>query len=526
MTVAARSRHLAVVVALALARPQAKAWAVAEAPLSLDDAVTRALEKNERIVVERESLTAADAGISGAQGAYDLTLQTSAGWQHATRPVNSTFSGAPEGELAPTISEADVSASLSKLLSSGATLSMRASTVRDSTNSSFSLLSPAYGADLGVELRQPLLRGRAIDQARLRVRQAAAERDQARAALKREVANIVAAVERAYWALAAVRLEVGVREEAVRLADDQLGETRIRIEKGIAPESEIAQPQAEFERRRGDLFATRQALSRADAVLKLLILGDDEVAAWNMPLVPTDAIAVDPAPVDAEAAMARALASRAELDEAEAVLAGRKAEADSAADERKPALDLVVSYDRLALRGANNPLATGAAGGPAAIPPDLEGGWGGSLATLFDGPYDDFRAGLDLTVPLGNRAARAAAIAAQSVQHQAEAQLRSQRKAVRAEVLDAVAALETTAQRIAAAVAGSEAAQVQLMAERERYAVGLSTNFLVLTRQNDLSRAGLDEISARADYRRARTELARVTGSILEDRRIDIAPVR
>jgi len=40
----------------------------------------------------------------------------------------------------------------------------------------------------------------------------------------------------------------------------------------------------------------------------------------------------------------------------------------------------------------------------------------------------------------------------------------------------------------------------------------------VLTRQNDLSSARLDEISARTEYLIARTELARATGSLSEDR--------
>jgi outer membrane protein TolC len=94
---------------------------------------------------------------------------------------------------------------------------------------------------------------------------------------------------------------------------------------------------------------------------------------------------------------------------------------------------------------------------------------------------------------------------------------------VRAEVLDAAAALETAGGRIEAARAARQAAEVQLMAERERFAVGLSTNFLVLTRQNDLAGARLSEIEALTDYRTARAELARATGSLLEERGIEVA---
>ncbi|HXH28964.1 MAG TPA: TolC family protein, partial [Candidatus Polarisedimenticolia bacterium] len=70
--------------------------------------------------------------------------------------------------------------------------------------------------------------------------------------------------------------------------------------------------------------------------------------------------------------------------------------------------------------------------------------------------------------------------------------------------------------------AAREAAEVQLSAERDRYEAGLSTNFLVLTRQNDLSHARLDEIAALTDYRRARAEMARARGSLLDERGIEV----
>ena len=60
------------------------------------------------------------------------------------------------------------------------------------------------------------------------------------------------------------------------------------------------------------------------------------------------------------------------------------------------------------------------------------------------------------------------------------------------------------------------------MAERERYGAGMSTNFLVLTRQNDLSRARLEEIAAQTDYRQAAIELARVTGALLAERGVRV----
>ncbi|MBI4914818.1 MAG: TolC family protein [Acidobacteria bacterium] len=499
----------------------AHAAAGAERPLPLMDAVRMALEKNERIIIERESLAAAEAAVTGARGAYDPFLELQGGWQRVTEPVNSAFSGAPEGEPAPTTEVSDAGASLRQLLPSGGELSLRLGTARTTTDDAFTLLSPAWDTAAGVEFRQPLLRARAVDATRLSIRVATADRELAGASLRRVVGDTVAEVEWAYWRLLAARREVAVQEEAVGLADEQLAETQIRISSGAAPETEIAQPRAELERRRGDLLASREASSRAENVLKLLILGDDDEL-WLDRLVPADEPPAEATPGDLANALERALASRPELEGAAAVVTRRRAEAALANDSLKPRLDAVMSYARFGLAGGSNPAGGAIPGFPAAVPPGQEGGWRRSWTVLGQGEFDDSRVGLVFALPLGNRSSRAAAATAAAGTRQAEAELARARKFVRAEVLDAASALETTAGRIEATRAAREAAEVQLAAERERYAVGLSTNFLVLTRQNDLARARLDENSALTDHRIARTRMARATGSLLEERGIVI----
>lgn len=226
--------------------------------------------------------------------------------------------------------------------------------------------------------------------------------------------------------------------------------------------------------------------------------------------------------MDVKASLDHALASRPELAAAEAGLERRRAESRFGRDGVRPILDLVVSYDRFGLAGTRNPAGATIPGLPTEVPEDLEGGLGRSFATLGGGDFDDVRAGVVFQIPIGNRAARGAETAAASAERQAQAELARLRKRVLAEVLDAAAALETAGQRIAVSRAAREAAEVQLSSEQERYAVGLSTNFLVLTRQNDLASARLDEIAALIDYRNAHTEMARASGSLLDARRIEV----
>jgi len=495
-----------------------------ERSLSLEEAVAMALEHNESIVIQREDLVSAEAAGLRAHGAYDPLLGVQADYLRSNEPVNSPFSGAPAPRAAPTFKTYETLFSLDQLLPTGGSLAFRANASRQTTDGTFVLLTPAYGTRVGVEFRQPLLRGLSIDPARLALKVAAADRSRSAASLRKEVTRIVAAVEDGYWSLVSARQAVGVREEAVALADEQLSQTRARVDQGAAPKTEISQPTAEIERRRGELYAAHEALSRSENALKRLIYDAGNVALWVPRLAPADDPNITPERVDSqdlESTMKRALDQRPELAESKAEIERRRAEAAFADNLRKPGLDAFVSYDRLGLSGdlvdldPNSPFTV-------LIPDYIEGGLGRSLAQLGEGRFDDTRAGVVLSVPIGNRAARGEAGIAAAAKRQAEAGLDGVRKMVLAEVLDAAAGVDTAAQRVETARAAREAAGVQLSAEHDRYVAGLSTNFLVLTRQNDLSNARLEEIAALTDYRRARTEMARATGSLLEERRIQV----
>ncbi|HYG64814.1 MAG TPA: TolC family protein, partial [Thermoanaerobaculia bacterium] len=154
--------------------PAAGIAQMVERPLTLTEAIALALENNEGIRIERALLESAEAGILGAQGAYDPLVEVEGGWRRSSLPVNSSFSGAPSGQLAPTTESFYTDATVSQLLPTGARAAVRGSADRGSTDGVFDLLSPSYGTGLGFEVRQPLLRDRRVDAARIAIRVAAA----------------------------------------------------------------------------------------------------------------------------------------------------------------------------------------------------------------------------------------------------------------------------------------------------------------------------------------------------------------
>ena len=493
----------------------------ADEPLTLTEATGRALAKNHAIRVEREQVTAADARARGAAGVYDVQLKVDVNARHHRDPVNSLFAGAPDGRPAPSQNSFTSTMTLSQRLRTGAMASASTSVTREGTDGLFSPFAPAYTSSLGVDLQQPLLRDRAIDPARTSLLVTALDRDRSSAVLSRQAMETVADVEKAYWGLVAARRELDVRRGNLTLAERQRIDTQARIEARTAAVSDLAQPTAEVERRRGELLSAQEAVVRSERALKLLIAETLDDPIWARDLVPADAPDTPMRPVDLPRALAEARRNRPEVAELNARGSQHDAEIKLAHNQLKPRVDLVASYT---IRGMAGDLETSGLpfNIPVSLPASLNGGLGNSWSNLFDQKFPDFVVGVSFDVPLGKREARAQLAAAEADRRRIATEMSGTHERIATEVLNAATAIETAAGRIQAARAGLAAAQTQLRAEQDRFEAGLSTNFFVLTRQNDLAQARLVEISALTDYRKAETELARASGTLLNDRNIRI----
>jgi outer membrane protein len=506
---------------LGLALSLAPGMAGADERLSLAEVTSRALAKNHSIRVEREHVTAADARARGSLGAYDAQFSVDINARHHRDPVNSLFSGAPTGSAAPSQNSFTSTLSLSQRFRTGAIASASTSVTREGTDGVFSPFAPAYTSSLGVDLQQPLLRNRAIDPSRTALLVTALDRDRSSAGLASQALTTVADVEKAYWGLVAARRELDVRRGNLALAEAQRVDTQSRIEAKTVAVSDLAQPTAEVERRRGDLLSAQEAVVRAERSLKLLIVDSLDDPIWAESIVPTDTPDTPLLTVDVAVALAAAKRQRPEI--ADLTVAGSQQDLQIRLfrDQLKPRMDLVASYTIRGLAGEleSNGLPFNI---PVSLPSSLSGGLGDSWGNLLNQTFPDFVVGVSFDVPLGRREARAQIAAAEADRRRIATTMAGVHERIAIEVLNAATALETAAGRIQSARAGLVAAQTQLRAEQDRFSAGLSTNFFVLTRQNDLAASQLVEIAALTDYRKAQTELARAKGSLLEDRNIRI----
>ena len=495
----------------------------AERDLSLSEAIDRALDKNHDIAVQRGAVDVAAANLQRADGSYDPEFKLDFQWQDQTQALNYIFSGAPPGSVGPHNEGVLGQAVISELLPTGGVVTLGTTIGRDTTDNVFTLLTPSYSTFVGIDLRQPILQNREIDPQRRVILVAQLERERSISSLQAVVADTVAAVERAYWSLVAADRDVFVRAESVLLAQVQESDTELRIQAGDVPESDLAVPQAEVERRRVDLYTAREKAQRAALELKTLILDDPADPLWDATLRPTDAPETELRPLDLPAELAAAPGRRPEVAEAEADLARRDVDSKAAKNRVLPRLDLVASYGRYGLAGTVNPNLAQFPGYPVVIPPALVGGLGRSYGTIGDNEFPDATVGFSFAIPIGNRSAKADVAAAEAERRQAAVVVAQQKQKVGVEVRAAALAVETAAQSIEAARAGLKAARTQLQAENVRFNAGLTSNYFVLTRQNELAEAARTETAALTGYRKALADYARASGTLLAERHIEFA---
>jgi outer membrane protein TolC len=494
----------------------------AQQPITLADATARALQRNIEIRVEREAVNAATARELRAQGSYDVGLRAEASERHHLDPNVTLFSGAPLGDLTPSNTDFNSSLSVNRLFKSGGSATASASVGRDATNSFFTLFAPSYLTSIGIQARQPLMRNRETDSARTQLRITALGRQKSTADLQQQVQNVVAAVEQAFWTLVAARRQQDVFRDAVSLAEQQQADTQARINARTVAPLDIAQPIAEVERRRGEYFAAREQVARAENTLKLLITDDPADPIWSQTLEPSDAVDVVPQDIDVRRALADAMANRPELVSLGADLSSAEAQTLLAKQALKPQVDIVGGYLMRGLAGTHNPQTVAFPGVITPFPDELAGALGTSYSALFQQKFLDASIGVSVEVPIGRRTAHGDLGVAQATERQTSLQILRMRQRITVDVLDAATALETAVSRVQAARSGLEAANTQLTAEQVRFTAGTSTNFVVLRRQNDLEEAQLTEIAAATQYRRALTELARATGTLLAQRNITL----
>jgi len=518
---------------------------VIKCELTLAQAIELALRNNLDIQIEKTGVSSAVEARHGARGWLDPRLRWSPGVEDRTTPTSSPLMGT-DGKLVEKVFSQNFYFD-QRLPWAGASLSLAFENNRQSTTNPFVTLTPFLVSRLGATLVVPLGRNRQIDRERANLRIAATQVDLAGDQVELKVIDVIGRVEEAYWNLVAARQSVEVASEAVNLAREQLARTRRMIDSGTLAPVEIAAAEAELERRVDTWYAAVAQVTQIENALKLLITSSRDEPLWNDEIVPVDTRTLEPPDLDdLRSAVNRAIAARVELRALERQRETNEIQRSLAQNQTKPEVNLVAGYISSGLAGSvslhDNPFARisqvqvarlnelSRMAGLEPLPPvsfggvpdNQIGGYGSVLDGVFRGRYPTAIAGLQVNFTARNRAAEAQLAQAAIASRRLELERSRMELLIEAEVRNAFQAIQSARQRIAAAEASARAAEEKLASEIRLFQTGESTNFLVLTRQNELADSKQRVVAARLEFNKAVARAQHALGATLEQYNIRI----
>ena len=462
--------------------------------LSADDAVTMAIDRNLELASARIDPRIGDTQVAAAAGAFRPVFSTGLARNNQLQPPASLL--VPEPARTDAITS---STGLSqKLPWFGTSYEVAWTAAHTDSNSALNSYNPVLESGLSLSVSQPLVRNLAIDDARQRLATTRLDRDVADTRLRETLTRTAADVRAAYWHLVDARANVEARMSALALADELVRVNKARVDAGDAPPIDLVAAQAEVAADREQLIAAQTAVKNAEDDLRTLIFDTSEAGVWEVQVIPTDlpqAAADIPA---LDAAVTAALRDRADLARARAEVERGGLDLRFAANQKLPDVRLNASYVASGL-GGTQVLRTG--GFPGTIVGEGSGiGFGSVLNQLLTGRYDTWSVGVSVNYPLGHAVEDANYARARLERERSAADLKSAEGQVVKQVRTAWRAIEMNAKTIETTRAARDLAEQRLDAERKRFDVGMSTSFLVIQAQRDLTVARTNELAAVLAY--------------------------
>ncbi len=420
----------------------------------------------------------------------------------------------------------------------GTNLSVGFNNNRVTSNNAFQSVSPALNSSFQFRLTQHLLQGFGFPANTRFIRIAKNNRELSDVAFRLQVITTVDQIENMYWDLVYAYENLRVKQESLAFSDKTLSDTKKQVEIGsLAP--------IEAVRAQSTVAADQQALTVAKTNLQLqqLIMKNalsrtlHDPALANADVVPTSTMEVpqDEQLQPTEDLVNEALKHRAELVEQRISLNSQQIANKALRSALLPTLDAFAYYGGSGLGGSQNPASVCqdpttqqfcATANPnpnlsqSPLTPSV--GYTSTLNQLINSSAPDKGIGLQLNIPLRNRAAQAVQVRGELEYRQEQMAMQQTENRVSIEVRQAQFAVEQNRASVASAQAAVDYAKQSLDAEQKKYQFGTSTTTAVLQNRSALATAESTLMSATAAYEKSRVELDRAVGTLLDKNGISV----
>jgi outer membrane protein len=550
--------------------------------ITLQDAVELALENSLDIAVARYNpwfgdtdIMAAESGglpqgIAGADLPYstanvplltfDPAITSSAYFDDVSTPVNNPFiSGTGTSSLTGLITHtAQYQTQYSQGFSTGTTVTAAWDNTRSSSSSPENFFNPSVQSSLTVTFQQQLLNGFGFFQNRRNILIAKNNRKLADYVFEQQAITTVTNTINAYWELVYARENVKVEQQAVTVSSKLYGDNKKQLEIGTMAPLDVTRAESELATDRQNLIVAQTVKLQDEQVLKNAISKDPLAPSLlNVEIIPTDH-PNPPEEVEAatfEDAVKEAFIKRPDLLQQDLNVKNAVINSQATHQALLPTATLTAQYQSQGLAG-NSPIVTGTsttagsalvgANGQPITVLDMNGvpvevfepntaevtngvarqGLGNAQSQIFHNQFPNYLVGVNLQLPIRNRAAQATNQRAVLFQRQLETQMQQLKNAAVLDVRNAYILLTQDRAQVQAASKARELQQQTFDAEQKRYQLGASTVYNVILTQRDLITAQGTELRALANLVEAKANYERAVGRTLEVNQVTIADAK
>ncbi|MFZ0146620.1 MAG: TolC family protein [Candidatus Sulfotelmatobacter sp.] len=479
-------------------------------------------------------LVSSTLGLGPNITSFDPVITGTLQEDHAETVSSSLFNGVPV--LAQ--NTGTVNFTYNQGFSWGTNLQVGFTNNRVTSNVPFNTYSPVINSSLRLQLTQHLLQGFGFPSNTRFIRIAKNNRELTDVAFRLQIIDSVDQIENIYWDLVYAYENARVQNESLAFAQKTLSDTKKQVEIGSLAPIETVRAQSTVAQDQQLVTAAQTNLQLEQLLMKNALtrtLKDPALATAEV--IPTSTMDV-PAQeeiVPTEDLINDALRHRAELVESRIDLSSRDYSNKAVRSALLPTLDAFAYYAGSGLGGAQSPAnlcsnqtteqlglgfcsgtGTNPVTGQPEIPPVSPVSIGSTWNQLVNSTAPDKGVGLQLNIPLRNRAAQAVQIRSELEYRQAQMRLQQIENQVGIEIRNAQYAVQQNRASVDSAEAAVELARQSLDAEQKKYQFGTSTTTLVLQYQSQLATAESGLVNATVAYEKSRIELDRATGTLLD----------
>ena len=497
--------------------------------LTLNDAITLALENNKDIEVTRKNVKIAEYDLLAARGVYQPRFTGQTYYERSTVPNISIFSTNKTTTQGSIVGNAGVTGYVPQF---GTVLRGDFNNTRLTTNNPISILSPQNNANLTFSLTQPLFRGRSFDANRRVIEIAKRNLSLTDVQFRQRSIDIIAAVQRAYWDLTYSLRNLQVQRDGVKDAKDQLAHNRRLVEEGQLAPIDIVAAETQVANFEQAVYEALNVVTQAENSLKNLIAPNRIDKLWSESVTPVDPVDLDAPSTTLTEALDAALQNRPELEINDAQKDLNKIDQRLYRELKRPQIDLVASYSSAGIGGSQNP--NFAPNFPTACTVDptspacqqqqanLATLTGNPYSGIFQNKYPTFRVGVQFNLPLfGDRTASAQLGRALVEGERLGTQREQLEQNIQVDVRNALQTLRTAEARLRAAAISRENSVKQYESEQRKLDNGQSDIYKVLERQTALTTARSNELRAQTELNKAISDLQRATGNSLKANNVE-----